>query len=156
MRIIVLILIFLNQNIYAEISKGIAGELEFESSLFIKHSSNRNSKAVATDLSETGAYGPFNKAWEKTKTGNWYVEDQRVGADAIVMGIVQKDTDAIDRGIKILNWGFQQQQADGSFNHRSNFHSTAFFVEAGARSILMLEASDYKQKHKTATDQFKP
>lgn len=156
MKIMSFLIIFLSLNAHADFSKGIVGELKFESSQFIKQSSNRNSKAVALDLSDTGAYGAINKAWEKAKKGNWYIEYQRVGAEAIVMGVVQKDTDAIDRGIKIFNWGFEQQQKDGSFNHRANFHSTAFFVEAVARSILILEASEYKQKYKSITDQFKP
>ena len=141
MKIFFIFSLFICLNAQADFSKGIAGDLEFESSSFIKHSTNRNSKAVALDLSESGAYGVLNKKKKKSKTGNWYIEDQRVGADAIVMGIVQKDTDAIDRGLKIFHWGFQQQQADGSFNHRANFHSTAFFVEAVARSIPMLDQS---------------
>lgn len=156
MKIYFIFSLFICLNAQADFSKGIAGDLEFESSSFIKHSANRNSRAVALDLSETGAYGALNRAWEKSKSGNWYIEDQRVGADAIIMGIVQKDTDAIDRGLKIFQWGFQQQQTDGSFNHRANFHSTAFFVEAVARSILMLEISEYKQKYKGTTDLFKP
>jgi hypothetical protein len=156
MKTLFFLIHFLALNAYADFSKGILGEIEFESSQFIKQSSNRNSKAVALDMSESGAYGPLNKLWEKSKTGNWYIEYQRIGADAIVMGVVQKDTDAIERGIKIINWGFQQQEKDGSFNHRANFHSTAFFVEAVARSILIIEASDYKQKYKNIIEQLKP
>lgn len=155
MKLILFIIVFSSFNTYADFSKGIQGELEFESSHFIKNTTNRNSKAVALDMSDSGAYGPLNKAWDKSKTGNWYIEDQKVAADAIIIGIVQKDTDAIDRGIKIISWGFQQQQADGSFNHRANFHSTAFFVEAVARSIMLIEVSEFSKKYKNVTDSFK-
>ena len=75
--------------------------------------------------------------------GNWYIEEQRYGTDAILGGIAQQNTTAIARGLKILRWGFEQQQSDGSFNCPDAFHSTSFFVEAAAHACLLLKASPY-------------
>lgn len=134
---------------------GIDGHIRFETSDFIKKSANRNSKSAASDIDLDGAYGA-NRGADLTKRDSWFIENQKFGSDAIISGVVSDDVEAIARGLKIYEWGFARQQKDGSFDHRDNFHSAAFFVEAVARSILYLEASKYKKKFQVQIDSIKP
>src|SRR6476661_7283722 len=65
----------------------------------------------------------FMKSTLRTHSGKWFIEEQRHGADAVSGGIAKDDQAAIERGLKILHWGFSQQQPDGSFACPDTFHS---------------------------------
>src|SRR3984957_1342691 len=121
----------------------VTDDLRFETSDFMKSTSYRWPDRVAADTSPNGAISRVNIQWEQAHSGNWYIEEQRYGADAICAGIAQSDPAAIDRGLKGLRWGFERQQPDGSFDCPDAFHSTSFFVEAAARACLLLGASQY-------------
>jgi hypothetical protein len=49
----------------------------------------------------------------------------------------------IDAGLRALEWGFQQQSADGSFPCKENYLSASYFVAAAAHSIWLLETTGY-------------
>ncbi len=134
----------------------LADDLRIETSDFMKSTAYRRVDRLAPDPAQSGAYSPVNIQWDQSHTGQWYIEEQRYGADAIVGGISQGDTNAIERGLKILHWGFAQQQPDGSFNCPDSFHSTSFFVEASAYACLILEASQYASKYQSDIDWLKP
>ena len=117
------------------------------------------SKKIAGAMSETGAFGPLNVPWEKTKSGKWNIQEQRAGADAIAAGIAFDDRDLVDRGLKILEWGFGRQQDDGAFGSPDcpqKYHSASFFIEAAAHSLLLLEQSSFRDVVKSRTDALKP
>ncbi len=122
---------------------GAAGDLAFERSDFMKSSAYRIPDRASSDYAESGAYGTVNKAWDKTHSGQWFIEEQRYGFDAVGAGLAWDRKDLVDRGLKIFDWGFAQQQADGSFHCPDAFHSTSFFIEATARTALLLSASKY-------------
>jgi hypothetical protein len=134
----------------------VSDDLKFETSSFMKSSSYRRADRVAADTSPDGAISRVNIQWEQAHAGSWYIEEQRYGADAVCAGIAQHDTAAIERGLKGLQWGFKQQQPDGSFDCPDAFHSTSFFVEAAARACLLLGASDYASQYASQTDEMKP
>jgi hypothetical protein len=134
----------------------VAEDLKFETSDFMKSTAYRRVDRLAQNPAPSGAYSPVNIQWDLSHTGQWYIEEQRYGADAVAGGICQDDTTAIDRGLKILRWGFDQQQPDGSFNCPDAFHSTSFFVEAAAHACLMLAASQYADQYKTEVEWLKP
>jgi hypothetical protein len=121
----------------------IIDDLRFETSSFMKSASYREPDRVASDESAAGAISRVNVQWEQNHSGNWYIEEQRYAADAICAGIAQQDVAAIERGLKGLRWGFEQQQPDGSFDCPDAFHSTSFFEEAAARACLLLNACQY-------------
>lgn len=133
------------------LAQGIANDLAFETSAFMRQSAYRNVRRLNPESAPDGAYGTVNTAWDATHTGNWYIEEQRYGADLVGGGIATHDTSAIDRGLLILGWGFQQQQPDGGFRCPDAFHSTSFFVEAAAHSLLLIEASEYGGRYHDAT-----
>jgi len=127
---------------------GIEGDVRFESSEFILKSANRNPAETALNLNKNGAYDEKNKAYDETKNGSWFIDYQRVGADAVIAGIYndknEKDSlAAIQRGLKILNWGFDQQQPDGSYTSGDAYHNVSFFLAAASRAILHLKHSRY-------------
>jgi hypothetical protein len=137
---------------------GIISDLNFETSSFMQKAAYHNSSHIApeNDLNADGAMSPVNRLWDTTQQGKWYIEEQRYGYDAIAAGLANNDTIAINRGLRIFNWGYKQQQPDGSFSCPDAFHSTSFFIEATAHSVLLLEASSYSKKYKSMTDKLKP
>jgi len=139
----------------ADQTRGVAAELAFQSSDFMRRTAFRNPANYGTDDAPDGAYGPLNRAWDATHTGKWYIEEQRTGGDIVCAGIVAQNKDVIDRGLRVLNWGWQQQQPDGSFACEDNFHSTSFFVEATAHACLMLVASRYAADYASQIAQVK-
>ncbi|MGA3080284.1 MAG: hypothetical protein ABSD44_02750 [Terracidiphilus sp.] len=135
---------------------GAAGDLAFESSGFLQRTSYRRPDTVADQFSEDGAYSPVNQAWDKTHAGKWFIEEQRYAFDAIVAGISYHRQDLVARGTKILDWGFRQEGADGSFQCPDSFHSASFFIEAAAHAALLLEASDLRVRNQGWVDAVKP
>lgn len=134
----------------------VVDDLAFETSEFMKATAYRRVDRLAADAAPSGAVTPVNIQWDQNHVGNWYIEEQRYGSDAILGGIAQQDAAAIERGLKILRWGFEQQQSDGSFNCPDAFHSTSFFVEAAAHASLLLGASRYAEQYAGETDWLKP
>ena len=83
-----------------------------------------------------------NQNYADGTTNTWYIEEQRFGADAIISGLIHNDKQAIDAGFKMFDWGFSQQQNDGSFlPTKDPFHSTSMFLGSAAYSLLTLQES---------------
>jgi hypothetical protein len=137
-------------------AQGVSTDLKFETSSFMRHSAYRNVPRLNPESAPDGAYGPVNRAWHETHEGNWYIEEQRYGADLAAGGIATNDTAAIERALKIFEWGFKQQQSDGGFRCPDSFHSTSFFVEAVAHSLLLIEGSEYASRYRETVDGMKP
>jgi len=131
-------------------------DLMFETSPFMRATAYRNVARLNPEISPDGAYGSVNRAWDVAHSGPWYIEEQRYGGDLVAGGIAVDDTTAIDRGLTILRWGFQQQQADGGFRCPDAFHSTSFFVEAAAHALLLLEASHFSAQYRPEIEALKP
>lgn len=137
-------------------AQGINDDFQFETSAFMGQSTYRNVVRMNQDSAQDGAYGPVNHAWDVSHTGKWYIEEQRYGSDLVGGGIASGDANAIDRGLSILSWGFRQQQPDGGFDCPDAFHSTSFFVEATAHSLLLLESSAFAQRYRPVIEDMKP
>jgi hypothetical protein len=134
----------------------VEDDMRFETSGFMGDTAYRRPETIAVDSAPSGAESSINIQWDQTHIGKWYIEQQRYGSDAICGGIAKQDTAAIERGLKILRWGFEQQQPDGSFNCPDSFHSTSFFVEAAAHACLLLNASSFASKYATQVEWMKP
>lgn len=140
-------------------SHGLATDYKFETGKFMKHTAYHDSTHMSTNMSDDGAYSKVNKDYDQSHGGKWYIEEQREGWHAIAAGITDQDTSAIDRGFKILNWGWDQQDRGGGFDCGGigrSFHSTAFFVEASAHACLLLENSPYASQYQKMVDTMKP
>jgi len=93
----------------------------------------------------SGAVGPNipGSPGSLETNGQWFIEYQRRGAQIVLAGLCLKDPEYLNLALSIFKWGFDRQAADGSFaGSGAVFHSTTFFVEAVAHSILMVRASD--------------
>ncbi len=134
----------------------VADELRFETSDFMRNQAYRQPDRVAKDVSSSGAQGGINRRWEQSRRGPWYIEEQRFGENAVCAGLAQQDPTAIERGLKVLHWGFEQQQPDGSFQCPDAFHSTSFFVEAAAHACLLLSASAFSERYAQEIDWLRP
>jgi hypothetical protein len=134
----------------------VAEDLRFETSDFMRETAYRQQDRLAANIAPSGALSPVNIQWDKTHVGSWYIEEQRYGADAVCGGVADQNNEAIERGLKVLRWGFEQQQPDGSFNCPDPFHSTSFFVEAAAHACLILNASQYANQYSEEVNWLKP
>ncbi|MEM7477941.1 MAG: hypothetical protein AAF483_23385 [Planctomycetota bacterium] len=75
----------------------------------------------------------------------YYIEMQRYGAELIVAGLGVQSEAMIADGMQVIQWGLDQQAADGSFpNSDDMIHSTSMFLEALGRSIEELDLFDYE------------
>ena len=134
----------------------VADELRFETSDFMKGHAYRYPERVAKDVAVSGAQGDINMRWDQSHSGVWYIEEQRFGENAVCAGIAKQDPTAIERGLKVLHWGFEQQRSDGSFQCADTFHSTSFFVEAAAHACLLLNASAFAERYAEEIDWMRP
>jgi hypothetical protein len=102
----------------------------------------RNPKRIAGDVAPDGAIS-INAQWEQDPSRQWFIEEQRYGADLVQVGLATNRPSLIDEGIKVLNWGFDHE-GDGSFPGTGDpHHSISFFLEAASRSVILLrEAGD--------------
>jgi hypothetical protein len=116
----------------------------------------RNPDRIAIDCNDAGAYSPVNEAWDKTHEGKWYIEEQRYAFDAVAAGVADGREDLLDRGRKILDWGFAQEAPTGGFDCPDAFHSASFFIEAAAHSALLIEASPLREQNQKWIDAIKP
>lgn len=91
---------------------------------------------------DDGAFGE-NQRYENGEKKSWYIEGQRYAVDELSAGIARNDSDLIKKGIEAIGWGFGRQGPGGDFPGTGDpFHSTSLFVEAAARSLLLLRDYD--------------
>jgi hypothetical protein len=102
----------------------------------------RNPNRMAGDIAPDGAIS-LNAQWERDPSRQWFIEEQRYGADLIQIGLATDRRQLVEKGVKVLNWGFDHE-ADGSFPGTGDpHHSISFFLEAASRSVILLrEAGD--------------
>ena len=116
-------------------------DFDHESSKLIVKVFYQRLSDLHNSMTPTGA-SRANIHWERAQAARWYIEEQRYGEDAIVGGSVVNNPEAIQAGFKMFDWGFAHQAADGSFpGTADSFHSTSFFVEAVAHTLLFLQQS---------------
>lgn len=132
-----------------------AAALAFETSDFTKTTLYKGGPGIGLSMAPSGAFG-MNATWESTQTGKWFIEYQRVCAEAIGAGLALENEAAVERGLKMIEWGFSHMEADGSFRCDDAYHSTSFFIEAAAYALLLLEASPTHEKWKSRIDALKP
>ncbi|MFD2255326.1 hypothetical protein ACFSSA_01440 [Luteolibacter algae] len=98
----------------------------------------RNEYGESLPVSENGALS-VNKDWEAGIEDQFFIEQQRYGADVIETGIILDDEELIAEGIKMIEWGFARQASDGSFPGTGDaVHSASLFLEAASRAGLAL------------------
>lgn len=132
----------------AKTPRGVRADMEFERTDFMREYFYKRIDNIGKDSSPAGAFSAPNIEWEKNgKQGKWYIEQQRHGAYAVLGGVAMKKRDVVERGLRLLRWGFAQQQADGSWNCPDAPHSASLFLTAAARAVLHLENSDYAKEY---------
>jgi len=152
------------QRIYSEIGQEKQSAIvrdkltdyECESSELITSLLYRRLSSFSDLMSPTGANGA-NVDWEKDRTDEWYIEVQRYGEGLIIGGLIKNDEKAIAAGFKMFDWGFARQSDDGGFAGTGDpFHSTAFFVQAVAHSLLAIQQSPHASKYADKVAHYKP
>jgi hypothetical protein len=123
---------------------GVGHDAAFERSNLLSDTFYKNGDLLLQQVEKTGAMG-VNRGWESgaRKGGDWYIEEQRFADTVIGAGVNRNRVDLIDAGLRALEWGFQQQAADGSFDCKDNFFSSSYFIAAAAHSIWLLETTGY-------------
>ncbi|MEP6670889.1 MAG: hypothetical protein ABJF10_17150 [Chthoniobacter sp.] len=129
--------------------------LAFETSDFAKATLYKSGPGFGLSMAPSGAFG-LNNTWESTHGGKWFIEYQRIGAEAIGAGLALGNDAAIERGLMMIEWGFAHMEADGSFQCEDAYHSASFFIEATAYALLLLEASPAHEKWQPRVEALKP
>lgn len=107
-----------------------------------------------SNMAASGAYRT-NQQYALGLTDEWYIEEQRFGADALISGLLHNDPSAIEAGFKMFDWGFAQQQQDGSFGNTGDaFHSTSLFVQSVAYALLTLQESPVGDQYTDIIEQY--
>jgi hypothetical protein len=107
-------------------------------------------RAAVKDFTAGGAT-KGNAQWEQG-VGDLNIESQRNAYLVLAAGIASTETDKamlLDRGIRALEWGFNQQGPDGSFpaeragapEKSHSIHAKSEFLESAAWSLLLLSQS---------------
>jgi len=101
---------------------------------------NGNGKTVnGTTVAADGAAGG-NIAYDNGTSTSWNIGTQRFAADWIDAGVRCANDTYIATGLKMYDWGWAHQSADGSFGTTSSPRfAIPQFIEAASRSILALK-----------------
>jgi hypothetical protein len=129
--------------------------LGFETSDYMKTTLCKSGPGFGLSMAPSGAFG-INNTWETTHGGKWFIEYQRICAEAIGAGLALGNDAAIERGLKMIEWGFAHMEPDGSFKCEDAYHSASFFIEPAAYSLLLLEASPAHDKWQARIEALKP
>lgn len=98
-------------------------------------------KHLGSPGNATGAIS-VNAQFEKDPSAPWFIEQQRYGVDHVQAGVVLKNAASVETGLRVLGWGFAHQGPEGDFPGTGDpVHSTSLFLEAAARSALILQHS---------------
>ncbi|MBO3463995.1 hypothetical protein G7B40_006255 [Aetokthonos hydrillicola Thurmond2011] len=143
-----------SRNISARIPH--KADFEYESSDLIANVLYKRLSSYYKSMAASGANGA-NVLWENKQSQNWYIEQQRYGEQLVIGGIIRNDPKAIRAGFKMFDWGFAHQAADGSFPGTSDpFHSTSFFVQAVAHTLLFIQQSPYAKDYAKEVQRYTP
>ena len=95
------------------------------------------------------------------------ISAQRVSVRIIMRGIAESDSAFIEKGVKAIEYGFAHQNEDGSFQYDSSvielgaieadlLEAGSFFMQAVARSYLLISDSDFSEEFLPRLDLLKP
>jgi hypothetical protein len=113
----------------------------------------RNPRTMVNGAAPDGAIS-VNAQWEADPAKKWFIEEQRYGADLIQMGLATRSDSLIEKGIRVVNWGFEHEGAGDFPGTGDPHHSISFFLEAAARSVILLhEAGD--ERHLAGLENWK-
>ncbi len=122
-------------------------DFEHESTDLIANDLYRDLSNLYNSMTPSGASGA-NVLWERHQAASLYIEEQRNGEELVIGGLIRNDPKAIAAGFKMFDWGFARQTADGRFQGTADpFHSTSFFVEAVAHTLLVIQQSPDSQRY---------
>lgn len=131
-------------------------DFDHESSALITNFLYRRLSNSYKSMLPSGAYGA-NVNWESNQKKQWYIEEQRTGEDLVIGGLIKQDSRSIKAGFKMFDWGFARQAADGSFRGTAApFHSTSFFVQAVAHTLLVMKQSPQADKYAAQIARYTP
>ncbi|GJP41005.1 hypothetical protein CLOM_g655, partial [Closterium sp. NIES-68] len=140
----------LDERIYGEWPANVdcPGDFRLDKALAIctaldKHRSVSSIADLEGHANENGAYSRHNQKYDETGAGKWYIEEQYYGFLFIQAGLAFNNSEAARIGMKIFDWGFDQQREDGSFDCPDVYHSAGFFMESAARAALLLKTSHW-------------
>lgn len=119
----------------------IADELAAERDPLLLKSVHRDFAVPPEDWKNRSGAVRLNADHEADPTRPWFIEYQMQGGRYVLAGLATGNADAIDWGLKVIEWGFARMQHDGSFDHPDSYHSASFFIESTAHALLLLEAS---------------
>jgi hypothetical protein len=142
----------------------VGADMAFEKSVFMSQN-YYDPWLLGGIYSLSGAASSVNIAYDQNPQANaskWRIEEQRFGRDWVLYGIVHGDAPVplntptgrtqvtpIEFGIRILQWGLNQEQSDGRYACDDYYHSSMFFVESVSDACLALQVSQYAAQYES-------
>ncbi|MBI5206491.1 MAG: hypothetical protein HY934_01740 [Candidatus Firestonebacteria bacterium] len=105
-------------------------------------------------IEKNGSIGD-NSLYEEGKGTNWNVSFQQDLYIYIIKGIVDKDTDLIDKGIKAIEYGLSFQSKDGNFSS-SSWYDSQQFISSSMYSLLLLKRSSLENQYQNKINSLIP
>ena len=131
-------------------------DFDHESSDLIANVLYRRPATLFNPVASSGA-ARANISWEANQAEQWYIEEQRYGEERIIGGLINNNAGAIASGFQMFDWGFSRQAIDGSFEGTGDaFHSTSMFVQAVARTLLMIQQSSQSNEYGYLVEYYTP
>ncbi|QLE43841.1 hypothetical protein FD723_27640 [Nostoc sp. C052] len=150
------IYLLVRENKQIPIKLSVKTDFEHESTDLIANVLYRRLSGLQKSMIPNGA-NAANVLWIRNQSRHWYIEEQRYGEDLIIGGLIKNDPQTIEAGFKMFDWGFAHQVDDGSFFRTGDrFHSTSFFVQAVAHTLLVIQQSPYSEKYAAQVAKYKP
>lgn len=142
-----------NRQFLAQLSRKT--DFENESTNLIANVLYRYPSGLYKPVASNGARGA-NITWEQHQAEKWFIEEQRYGEERVIGGLLKNDEKAIQSGFKMFEWGFAHQARDGSFQGTADaFHSTSFFVQAVAHTLLVIQQSPQSKQYAQEVARYK-
>jgi len=137
----------------ASADAGAARDLQLETSSLLRSLVNDRKPAAAAP---SGAFG-INAKFEDGTIKTWGIAQQRQGRNAVLHGLATKRPGFVSAGLRMFNWAFRRQAADGSFPRSlSALYQYASFTDAVSRSCLLIAQSRYAKRFRAACNGYRP
>ena len=136
---------------------GAGLDAAYERSALLTDTFYRNADALLRQVERSGAMG-VNRGWEAAarKNVDWFIEEQRFADTVIGAGVNRNRDDLINAGVLALEWGFAQQNVDGSFPCKDSYLGASYFVAATAHSIWLLETTGFARNYAQRIEKLRP
>jgi hypothetical protein len=141
LRLYIALILILSIGSAATAAEGRSNLIEYSAQPIIVKALYSEPLRLLSGVGKIGANGAVGENSEIAPEVN--VESQRWGADLVQAALAMHNDPG--EGIKVILYGLNCEQEDGSFGAENDFQHISFFLEAAARTLILLKQSGDKK-----------